>query len=395
MLSQQIINTVKSTAPLLADEGENITRLFYKKLFSNHPELKNIFNLANQGKGDQARALAESVFLYASHIDELDTLNPLVNRIAHKHASLQVSPDHYPIVGKFLLEAIKDHLKLKHDDPVLQAWEAAYQALANLFVRTEEHIYSTNEWKQGGWRGFRAFKIDNIAKETDEIKSFLLRPIDGLPIAGFQPGQFVGVKVYPESSEYEEIRQYSISSPSGESYYRITVKAEAPGTASAGHVSNYLHQARVGDELLLAPPTGDFVIANPDADLAFIGGGIGITPLVSMLEEQVRHRSRLDTLVFVHCCQDKEHHAMRSELRALSKSKGFTYRVAYERGDAADHIGYLDTPVLEKWLGGGKRDIYFCGPKPFMAALHMLLNGLGYAEEQLHYEIFGPRIRLN
>ncbi len=76
MPSQQTIDIVKRTAPLLAGEGENITRLFYQKLFANHPDLKNIFNLANQAKGEQARALADSVFAYASHIDELDKLAP-------------------------------------------------------------------------------------------------------------------------------------------------------------------------------------------------------------------------------------------------------------------------------------------------------------------------------
>lgn len=395
MLSQTTIDIVKSTASLLSDEGENITKLFYRKLFDNHPELKNVFNLANQAKGEQARALAESVFMYASHIDQLDKLGPLVNRIAHKHASLQVSPNQYPIVGKFLLEAIRDHLKLQAEDPVLYAWSEAYGALADIFIQTEENIYKTNEEKSGGWRGYRAFTIGNIAQETSDIKSFYLQPEDGLPIAGFQPGQFVGVKTHPKTSDYDEIRQYSLSNTPGETHYRITVKAEAPDTSLAGQVSNYLHNATVGDKVFLQAPTGDFVISNPDTDLVLVAGGIGITPLLSMLLEQIKQGKNINKLVFIHCCRDRAHQVMREELHALSQEAGFSYYVAYESGDEADHIGYLDTSVLKQWLGNGNQDIYFCGPKPFMTALHMLLNRLGYSEEQLHYEIFGPSTRLN
>jgi nitric oxide dioxygenase len=395
MLSQNTIDTVKSTAPLLSDEGESITKLFYKKLFDNHPELKNVFNLANQAKGEQARALAESVFIYASHIDQLDKLKPLVNRIAHKHASLQVSPNQYPIVGKFLLEAIKDHLKLNADDPVLQAWSEAYGALADVFIQTEENIYNTNEKKPGGWRGYRTFTIGKIVQETDEVRSLYLKPEDGLPIAGFQAGQFIGVKIHPTTSDYDEIRQYSLSNAPGERHYRITVKAESPNTPLAGQVSNYLHNASVGDKVFLQPPTGDFVISNSNTSLGLVAGGIGVTPILSMLQNEVKQGNNIDNLVFIHCCQDKEHHVMREELRALSKRTGFSYYCAYERGDAADHTGYLNTSVLKHWLGKSDRDIYFCGPRPFMTALHMLLSRLGYSEEQLHYEIFGPSIRLS
>ncbi len=394
MLSHETIKIVKSTAPLLADEGQNITRLFYTKLFDNHPELKNVFNMANQAKGEQARALADSVFAYARHIDRLNTLGPVVNRIAHKHASLQVAPEHYPIVGKYLLEAIGDHLKLNADDPILQAWAEAYAELADIFIQTEKSIYQSNQEKPGGWRGDRRFTIARIVNETEDVKSFYLEPEDGKPIAAFQPGQYVGVKTHPATSEFDEIRQYSLSNGPGEAHYRITVKAEAPGTPTAGHVSNFLHAASVGDTVLLHPPTGDFATGKPSTHTALIGGGIGITPLVSILVNAVNEGKNLENLVFIHCCQDKTHHAMRDELRALSDAKGFKYYAAYERGEGADHVGYLDTTVLKKWLPfSGQGDVYFCGPTAFMSALNMLLMRVGYSEAHLHYEIFGPRVR--
>ncbi|MFT5164677.1 MAG: nitric oxide dioxygenase, partial [Alteromonadaceae bacterium] len=245
MISEQTLTIVKSTAPVLAKEGEAITTLFYQKLFANYPELKNVFNMANQSKGEQAKALADSVFQYATHIDKLETLGDTVTRIAEKHASLQVAPEHYPIVGKYLLEAICDHLSLAADDPVIIAWGEAYGALAAIFVKTEEDIYVRNEQKEGGWRGDREFVISQIKDEATAVKSFWLNPKDGKPVATFEAGQYLGVKTTPDTSEFTEIRQYSLSNAPNSEIYQITVRAETTPETPDGVVSNFLHRAVV------------------------------------------------------------------------------------------------------------------------------------------------------
>lgn len=392
MLSAETLATIKSTAPVLAEQGRAITDLFYSKLFAQHPELKHIFNMANQAQGEQSRALAESVFMYATHIDALQNLGPMVSRIAHKHASLQVAPEHYPIVGKYLLEAIRDHLGLADGHPVLGAWSEAYAQLAGIFINTEEGIYAANAGKPGGWRGFRPFLIREIREEASGIRSVYLEPEDGKPIAGFEPGQYIGIKVRVPGHEYDEIRQYSLSDAPGKGHYRITVKAE--GTAPAGKVSHHLHGARPDDRVWVQPPTGDFTVKRPENRMALIAGGVGITPLLSMLLARIEAGEDVSDLVFVHCCRDAAHHAMGDALRRLSAEHGFSYRVSYERGDGVDHQGHLNREVLSAWLGEPDADVYFCGPKPFMAALNRQLLDMGYADDQLHYEVFGPSTRL-
>ena len=394
MLSAETLATIKSTAPLLAEQGRAITELFYSKLFSQHPELQHIFNMANQAQGEQSRALAESVFMYASHIDALQNLGPMVSRIAHKHASLQVAPEHYPIVGKYLLEAIQDHLGLEPEHPVLGAWAEAYAQLAGIFINTEEGIYAHNAGKPGGWRGFRPFVIREIREEARGIKSVYLAPEDGQPIAGFEPGQYLGIKVRVPGHEYDEIRQYSISNAPGEDHYRITVKAEGTPPGHAGKVSHHLHGAQPGDQVWVQPPTGDFVVKNPENPLVLIAGGVGITPLLSMLLHRIEAHEDVSDLVFIHCCRDQAHHVMADELRRLSEQHGFRYYVSYESGSGADHQGYLNRAVLSQWLGAADADVYFCGPKPFMAEVNRQLLDMGYAESQLHYEVFGPSTRL-
>lgn len=394
MLSAETLSTVKSTAPLLAREGEAITGLFYSRLFTHHPELQHIFNMANQAQGEQSRALAESVFMYATHIDALQNLGPMVSRIAHKHASLQVAPEHYPVVGKYLLEAIQDHLGLEAGHPVLAAWGEAYGHLASIFIQTEADIYHHNATQSGGWRGFRPFVISRIVDEARDIKSFYLRAEDDAPIAGFKPGQYLGIKVNVPNHAYDEIRQYSLSNAPGNDYYRITVKAESTSTASPGKVSNHLHNAQPGDRVWAQPPTGDFTVRHPDHELVLIAGGVGITPLLSMLLHRVESGNEVSDLVFVQCCKDREHHVMADELRGLSARHGFKYYVSYETGGGGDHQGYLDPTTLQRWLAKPDADVYFCGPRPFMAAVNTALLALGFREAQLHYEVFGPATRL-
>ena len=394
MLSAEMLATIKSTAPLLAEQGKAITDLFYSKLFSQHPELQHIFNMANQAQGDQSRALAESVFMYATHIDALQNLDPMVSRIAHKHASLQVAPEHYPIVGRYLLEAIQDHLDLPPDHPVLGAWAEAYAQLAGIFIRTEEGIYAHNARRPGGWRGFRPFVIREVREEARGIKSVYLQAGDGLPIADFEPGQYIGIKVRVPGHEYDEIRQYSLSNAPGKDHYRITVKAEHTPPSPEGKVSNHLHGAQPGDQVWVQPPTGDFTVRQTDNGLVLIAGGVGITPLLSMLLHRIETGQDVSDLVLVHCCRDAAHHVMADELRRLSVQHGFRYYVSYETGSGADHQGYLDRTVLSQWLGAPDADVYFCGPKPFMAAVNTQLLDLGYEDSQLHHEVFGPGTRL-
>src|SRR5690606_2496444 len=106
MLSQKTIDIVKSTVPVLEQHGKTITTVFYKNMFEAHPELLNIFNHANQSRGRQQTALANAVYAAAANIDKLGAILPTVIQIAHKHRSLGIMPEHYPIVGENLLGAI-------------------------------------------------------------------------------------------------------------------------------------------------------------------------------------------------------------------------------------------------------------------------------------------------
>lgn len=141
MLSSSMITTVKATAPLLADHGYAIIQRFYTRLFQAHPALQNIFNRRHQERGEQQRALASALHAYAAHVDNVGALHTALTRIAHKHASVGVKPEQYPLVGHHLLAAIQEELGSAATAEVMAAWTEAYQALATILIEMETQLY--------------------------------------------------------------------------------------------------------------------------------------------------------------------------------------------------------------------------------------------------------------
>lgn len=392
MISEAVIKTVQSTAPVLAEHGSAITALFYKKMFAGNPELKNIFNMANQATGDQQRALAEAVFAYASRIDQLEKLGPMVKRVAHKHASLNIQPEHYPIVGKYLLESIQEYLNLPEDHEILRAWSVAYTALAQIFIDTEASIYDDNAKKDGGWYGFKPFKISDIVLEASGIKSFYLIPEDG-KLVDFKPGQYVGIKLAQVANGYDAIRQYSLSNAPGDNFYRITVKSESHDPENKGLVSNLLHDYRLGDIVYLQPPTGEFTLRDSDKHRVFIAGGVGITPLLSMLQSSLKSSDK-SKITFIQAVKNKKHHLMNDWFSQLIQTHGLDYYCSYDDEAGADHQGYLNADVLARWIPSSDVEVYCCGPSAFMSAVKKHCDSIGIPQSQFYHESFGPTLLL-
>lgn len=387
MLQANTLEVIKSTVPLLEEHGKAITDVFYDRLFTNHTFLKNMFNMANQGKGEQSSALSDAILAYAKNIDNVEVLLPVVQRIAHKHVSLGVQASHYAVVGENLLSAIQQVLSLPDDHTSLTAWGEAYGVLADVFIGVEKSLYAANDKQAGGWEGFREFYIDRIVEETPEVKSFYFKPIDLESVPKFKGGQYLGVRVRPDGSEHYQIRQYSLSKL-GE--LRISVKAE-----HAGAVSNYLHRCQAGDAVSLQAPTGVFTLSEQRKKHIFIAGGVGITPLISMMEEAIENGAAAEDVLFIQCAKDEAHQIFHKDLVDLKASNGFQYKLCYENSQQGDHQGYLNQEVLGQWTQGlgfspDNAQVYFCGPKPFMAVLNQFFIALGYAETDIHYEVFGP-----
>lgn len=388
MLSASDRAIVKATVPLLESGGETLTTHFYKKMLSEYPQVRPLFNPAHQASGAQPRALANGLLMYARHIDELEQLGDLLVKIINKHVALQILPEHYPIVGSCLLSAISEVLGEEvATEEVLQAWGRAYQQLADILIGAEGAIYDEKAQAPGGWRGVREFRLAARVAESAEITSFYFQPADEGPLLDFNPGQYIGMQVQIDGQEMR--RNYSLSAIAGGNQYRISVKREPHGK-----VSNYLHdQLQVGDSLQLFAPSGAFILTASDKPLVLISGGVGITPTLAMLEAALATSRPVH---FIHCARNGSVHAFRDwvdELVARHPQLKRFYCYAEDDGISpiADAVGLLDQARLEQWLPQERNlDAYFLGPKAFMKAVKAQLRAAGVPEKQSRFEFFGP-----
>ena len=392
MLSVQDRAIIKATVPLLESGGEALITHFYRMMLSEYPQVRPLFNQAHQASGDQPRALANGVLMYARHIDQLDQLGDLVAKIINKHVALQILPEHYPIVGGCLLRAISEVLGSEiATQEVIDAWAAAYNQLADILIGAEAAIYDEKAQAPGGWRGAREFRLVQKVEESAEITSFYFEPLDQGPILAAEPGQYIGLQLFIGGEEIR--RNYSLSALSNQGQYRISVKRETGGVAS-----NYLHdQCPVGTCVMLFPPAGEFTLAASDKPLVLISGGVGITPTLPMLEAALATERPVH---FIHCARNGQVHAFRNWVDELAQRypqlKRF-YCYAEDDGvsPAADKLGMLTREQLAEWLPEQRDlDAYFLGPKGFMAAIKRHLQALGIPEQQSRYEFFGPAAAL-
>lgn len=425
MLSSESAKTVTATLPAVSGAIDEITALFYEKLFTAHPELlRDLFNRGNQANGSQRQALAGSIAAFASHLVAHPDSRPdaMLARIAHKHASLGVREDQYPIVREHLFAAIAEVLGDAVTDEVVRAWDEVYWLMAHALVAIEKQL-SAEAGVQDG-KVWRPYRVAGRIQETDEVATFLLQPADGAPVPPSHPGQYVSVQVQlPDGAR--QIRQYSLSGqPDGG--LQISVKrvaagrrAGAPSKDPAGEVSGHLHAHVHGGEILfVSPPFGDVVLCEDGAGpLLFASAGIGCTPMIGMLSHLAAAGSRR-RIITAHADRSPATHPFRTDLRRLTdKLPHATAELWYEEGlqdgeglrngeglrrdrDEAEQgtaeavtvrTGLMDLTQLAIPAG---TTAYLCGPVPFMKAARTQLLASGVPAAQIHYEVFGPDLGL-
>ncbi|QZN73504.1 NO-inducible flavohemoprotein [Paenibacillus sp. DR312] len=405
MLSEHTIRVIKSTVPVLEVHGEAITRHFYETMFAAHPELLNIFNHANQKQGRQQAALANMVYTAALHIDNLSSILPAVRQVAHKHRSLGIVPEQYAIVGTYLLQAIKDVLGDAATDEIITAWGEAYNVIAGAFIGIEQDMYTKAENQTGGWEGFRTFKVAKKVQESEIITSFYLVPDNGQPIASYEPGQYISIKIQPEAQSFTQIRQYSLSDPPGKPYYRISVKRELGGLECPdGVVSTYLHDhIEEGSLVELSAPAGDFtLIADDKRPVVLLSGGVGLTPMISILDTLVNLNENRP-ITFLHASPNGQFHAFRDHVNSLAeRNQGVKAYYCYTQPEDSDREneyfhkeGYMDATWLRQVIDELDATYYLCGPVSFMQAVYTELQALGVTADNIHYEFFGPKAILS
>ncbi|KOV88343.1 hemin transporter [Nocardia sp. NRRL S-836] len=373
---------VRATLPVVRDHATEITAEFYPSMFAAHPELLNLFNQGNQASGKQQVALASAVIAYAQHLLDGTPFGPIAERIAHKHVSLGVRPEQYPIVGKHLIGAVATVLGDAVTPEVAAAWDEVYWLFAVSLIAAEARLFqAAGVTPDTLWRPWRVAKRDEEAVDT---VSFTLVPDDGGPVPAFQPGQYVSVAVDLPGGQRQP-RQYSLSQAPGRGELRITVRrVHGADGAPDGAVSGFLHDhVHADDTVLLGPPAGEVTLEPGDRPVALISAGIGITPMLSMLDH-LHTTQPARTVVTAHAELSADRHAHRAEHARLAGHRRLTW---YENGDEGGQAGRIDVDAIPLPPGVVA---YLCGPIAFMRDVRAGLLRRGIAADDIRYEVFGP-----
>ncbi|KAK4166900.1 putative flavohemo protein [Cladorrhinum sp. PSN259] len=408
-LTADQIAIVKATAPVLKEHGVTITSVFYKNMITEVPELHNFFSTTSQATGRQPRALAGAVLAYATYIDDLPKLAHAVERIAHKHVSLQVTADQYAIVGKYLIQAIGQVLGDAATPDIVDAWTAAYGVLADVFINREGQMYKNNA--ADNWAGWRKFRITKKVAESSNITSFYLAPSDGATqLPKYLPGQYVSLQMFIPELGYLQSRQYSLSEGPKEKqeYYRITVKREEDRDAGVeGLISNLLHNKYVvGDEVEVSHPQGEFTLDPRDASkegvpVVLISSGVGATPLKSILDSLVAPSAVKRPVSWIHTSRSRLTQPFADDVRRICRENdGVSANVFlrklgpedqagvdYEFGDIRLDLSKLDGE-RDLFLNVPETEYYICAPEDFMVDVRRILVGLGVDKSRVFLELF-------
>ncbi|RJG21920.1 globin domain-containing protein [Massilia cavernae] len=381
---------IDASVPVLREHGLAITTTFYRNMFAEFPELTNLFNMGNQASGAQQQSLASAVFAYAANIGNPGALGPVVNRIVHKHVSVGIHAEHYPIVGRHLLGAIAETLGDAATPPLLAAWDEAYNSLAALLIQAEKDLYAGAGVEPGQTRPMR---VTSVVRESGDVMSVRMEPADGAPVQTFKPGQYVSVGV-DLSEGYRQMRQYSLSDAADGASLRISVKRESGAEAAqAGQVSNWIHEnVKEGSVLQVSHPFGDFTPDTESNDpVVLLSAGVGITPMIAALKRIAKVNPKR-YVIFGYAARDAAHHPHQADLAAArSAMPNLQVVTFYENlGDSADaQGGRMEVAKLPSWPRT-ETNVYMCGPLAFMQAQWLGLVGAGVPVTRLHREVFGP-----
>ena len=253
---------------------------------------------------------------------------------------------------------------------------------------------------------FRNFRVDRKVMEDacSSICSFFLVPEDKKPLPAFLPGQFLTFRLdLPTATGGREqiSRCYSLSDAPSPDYYRVSIKRAPPPLGShvaPGRSSNYFHDyVTIGSILRVRAPSGHFNIDRSDEPLVLIGGGIGITPVLSMLNWCLANQPGREVWLFYGVRNGREV-VMKSHLDALALSHtNFHLRVCFsapqpedEAGRDYQHLGRIDIKLLRTQLPAKLYHFYICGPTPMLESLVPALKDCKVPDTHIHFEAFGP-----
>ena len=253
------------------------------------------------------------------------------------------------------------------------------------------------EPSMSAWDGLRKFRVKWKTREANGCHSFYLVPHDGKPLPPYRPGQFLTLSVKMKGADRPLVRCYSLSDSPRQDYYRISVKKVTSPVPNSpdGRVSSFLNDhVNEGDIVDVKAPSGAFYLdTESDRPVVFLAGGIGVTPVLSMLNYLVDTQPNRPAYFFMGARNSDEHPFREHLSRVASEHTNVTLHTRYSAPlstDAAhDSIGRVDVPLLKSVLPTLRLQYYLCGPPAFLKSLTDGLLAEGVPKSMIQSEAFG------
>jgi ferredoxin-NADP reductase len=287
-------------------------------------------------------------------------------------------------------------------------WRSRHQRKRNGTARKRAFIEQTAtlarttraaQSKFAAWDDTRPMRIAALADEAHHVRSFYLTPLDGKPLPPYEPGQYLTLHLPVGGSDRPLVRCYSLSDRPREDYYRLTVKRASRPNATHHSASIHLHEAlQVGDSFDVAAPRGQFFLRpERETPIVLVAGGIGITPLLAMLNTMAHRGFSQEVYLFLGMRNGREHPFKEHIERLALQHPQLRLLVSYSKPTPADepyrdfqHVGRVTIDHLREVLPTNRYDFYLCGPGEMMQDLVAGLEAWGVPQERIHFEAFGP-----
>jgi uncharacterized protein len=254
------------------------------------------------------------------------------------------------------------------------------------------------------WNGYRKFQVAKKQLECENVYSFYLAPHDRKPLPPFKPGQYLTFQLNIPGHDRPLIRCYSLSdSPNRSDYYRVTIKKivpppEEPNGRPGVASSFFADHVREGDILSVKAPSGHFFLdLTKERPVVLVGAGVGITPVLSMLNAIIESGARRETHFFFGVRNGRDHIQKEHLMRVAEGHENVHIHICYSRPAGHDRSGVdyhfaerVSVDLFKRILPSNNYDFFLCGPGAMMEGVVEQLKDWNVPEEQIFYEAFGP-----
>lgn len=293
--------------------------------------------------------------------------------------------------GRNRLVAEKQYRQLLFDE-----WQGKMES--GLRYRQDE-----DDLKLESWSGYRKFRVAKRVEEAEGIVSFYLAPHDQKKLAKFKPGQYLTFQLNIPGQDKPVIRCYSLSDRFHDDYYRVSIKKIPPPPKNPalppGLSSSYFHEQLKAESIVdVKAPSGKFYLnEHSDAGVILIAGGVGLTPMISMINTLAHQKSKRD-IWFFYGVRNGVELAMKTHLKSLDEQYDNVHmHLCFSNPDDNDkhgedyqHKERVSVELFKKLLPSNNFEYYMCGPPPMMQSVTADLEAWGVPDKDIYYEAFGP-----